>query len=178
MTIEIAIYRTVNTSLAVTASARLVVTARRQVRSHVHLCAATSYRLMMAPRCGETERQVAAVLTATGRIAAHIHCSSEWAVTRSKHNKIAPLSWAPSNTCFHGPTRVHTPDSMISIGSAVLAHLVIVSSSETDHGTSVTIGRIFALCACDAPVKNDCWVSCFSWWKILFHFRLDADSFL
>jgi len=50
---------------------------------------------------------------------------------------------------FFGPTRVHTPNG-ISIGSIVLAQFMSMSNRQTqthtDHGTSVTIGRIFTLC--------------------------------
>jgi len=44
----------------------------------------------------------------------------------------------------------------LSISASVLAQLVVISNrqtdrqTETDHGTSVTIGSNFALCACDA----------------------------
>ena len=53
-----------------------------------------------------------------------------------------------SNTCFHGLTRVHNPNSM-SIGSAFFAQLTIVIDRPTDRQTedhatpSVTIGRIY-----------------------------------
>ena len=53
--------------------------------------------------------------------------------------------WAPpTNTWIPGPTQVHVLNS-ISIGSAILAQLTIVTnrhSEHTDHDTSVTIGYI------------------------------------
>jgi len=51
--------------------------------------------------------------------------------------------WTPSNTWFHGPTRVINPND-ISIGSAVFAELTTVTDRQTDHATrSVTIDRIY-----------------------------------
>ena len=48
--------------------------------------------------------------------------------------KIAPShgDLDPSNTCFRGPTRVHTPYD-ISIGSAVFAGLTTVTDGTTDR---------------------------------------------
>jgi len=55
----------------------------------------------------------------------------------------------PSNTWFHGPAPVHTPNG-ISINSAIFAGLKIVTDSptyrQTDHATpSVTISRIYRM---------------------------------
>jgi len=56
-----------------------------------------------------------------------------------------------SNIWFPWTTRVDGP-SVILVGSAVIAQLAIVlyrHHTHTDHATSVTIGRIFALRASD-----------------------------
>ena len=51
--------------------------------------------------------------------------------------------WTPSNTWFLGLTQVHNPNS-ISIGSAVLHGLKILTDRQTDHATpSITIGCIY-----------------------------------
>jgi len=71
----------------------------------------------------------------------------------------------PSNTWFLGTIRVHTPNG-ISIGSAVLAQLMVMSNRQTqtdrhtdrhadrhaDHGTSVTV---FALRCAIRPKKKE-----------------------
>ena len=54
-----------------------------------------------------------------------------------------------ANTGFSGPTRVHTPNC-ISIGSAVLAHLMVVANTHRPRYTSAAIRHTNALCACDA----------------------------
>ena len=51
-------------------------------------------------------------------------------------------SGLPSNSWFLGPTRVHNPNG-ISISSAVFVGLTIVTDRQTDHATSVTMGRIY-----------------------------------
>jgi len=50
--------------------------------------------------------------------------------------------WTPSNTWFTGSTRLHNPNG-VSIGSAVFVGLTIVTNRQTDHATSVTVGRIY-----------------------------------
>jgi len=63
-------------------------------------------------------------------------------------------SGPPSNTWFLGPTRVHIPND-ISIGSAIIAWLTIVTDRQTDHATpSVTIGCIYIRTAMQ-PNNND-----------------------
>jgi len=64
--------------------------------------------------------------------------------------KIAPSDggiWTPSNTWFHRPTGVLTPNG-ISIGSAIFAGLTSVTDWQTDRPTnhatrSVTTGHIY-----------------------------------
>ena len=68
--------------------------------------------------------------------------------------KNCPLPWGsvqPSNTWFLVPTRVCAPNG-VSIGSAVLAQLVVVTDRQTDHtdGTALTTRRIFEVCVCHA----------------------------
>ena len=58
-------------------------------------------------------------------------------------------------TRFPGPTRVQALND-ISIGSAVSAQLVVMSSRHTDNRTSVTTGRrSFALCASGGLTISD-----------------------
>ena len=70
------------------------------------------------------------------------------------HRRGHPPNIAPSppNTWFFPLSESifrDTPDG-ISICSAVFAWLAVVTNIHTDHGTSVAIGRVFALRACDA----------------------------
>ena len=71
-----------------------------------------------------------------------------------------------SNAWFIGSTRVHTPNDSL-IGSVVLAQLLVMSNRHTPHkqlglltqrhhGSSATIGHIFALCrpTCDASLRR------------------------
>ena len=83
---------------------------------------------------------------------------------RSHHRGIAPskncsFSWGsglPPNTWFHRPTRVHTTKP-VSRSVQPFQHSSRRCPTDThtdththaDHGTSVTMGRMFALCACD-----------------------------
>jgi len=74
----------------------------------------------------------------------------QWA---SLSPKIVPSHagiWTPSNTWFHGSTRVLNPNG-ISIGSAVFASLISVTDRQTDHATrSVSIGRNYVRSTGDA----------------------------
>ena len=62
---------------------------------------------------------------------------------------------ASPNTWFFEHTRIRTPNGIL-IGSAVLAQLMVVTDRQTqththtDHATSATIDRIYAVHACDA----------------------------
>ena len=49
---------------------------------------------------------------------------------------------------LHLPVRVHIPNG-VSIGSAVLAQLMVVSNWHTDYTTPIAIVRIFELRRCD-----------------------------
>ena len=62
---------------------------------------------------------------------------------RQKNARSRGGSGPPPNPWFIGSTQVHNRNS-ISIGSAVLVQLLVVTNghADTDHRTSVTIGRI------------------------------------
>ena len=90
--------------------------------------------------CGSscTNEQVAVVLTAKGRITAAtsritcscltfpiLHSGPEDALCQISSSPVG--SWPPPGTCFLGPTRVYTPNS-IMIGLAVLAQLTIMTT--------------------------------------------------
>jgi len=73
----------------------------------------------------------------------------------------------PRNTCFLAPTRVHIPNG-ISIVSAVIAGLTIVTDKPTDRHTdrqtdhaasSVTTGRIYVVLRCDLKLIGAVYVS-------------------
>jgi len=72
-----------------------------------------------------------------------LRCYNAFAMAAQPRKLPLPLggSKPSSNKWFLGFTWVRNPNG-ISIGSAVLAQLIVVSSRQTDHATSIAIGHI------------------------------------
>jgi len=77
-----------------------------------------------------------------------LYFAMAWEVPPKLHLSLRVLGPHLIRGFLHLPVRVHTPNG-VSIGSAVLAQLMVVSNWHTDYTTPIAIVCIFALRRCD-----------------------------
>ena len=77
-----------------------------------------------------------------------LYFAMAWEVPPKLHLSLRVLGPHLIRGFLHLPVRVHTPNG-VSIGSAILAQLMVVSNWHTDYTTPIAIVRIFALRRCN-----------------------------